>query len=119
MIRRRKQYSFGGYLLAAVPILVLVAAVVLAVVLILIVVLAVVLVLILLILVLVLVLIVIHSSSLQFVLRGCAAVIACPVFQDLSFARKIMLANNPAMIAVVMPPAVAFRPPVSAPKKPS
>ena len=45
--------------------------------------------------------------------------IDCPKYQDLSLALKTRLVIRPAMIAAVMPPAVALRPPVSTPRKPS
>ena len=44
--------------------------------------------------------------------------IDCPKNQDLSFALKIKLASSPAVIAAVIPPAVALMPPVSTPRKP-
>lgn len=47
------------------------------------------------------------------------ASISCPEFQDLSFALKIMLVKSATVIAVVIPPAVARKPPVKIPMKPS
>ena len=40
-----------------------------------------------------------------------AAWIVCPGFQDLSLGRKSRAASSPAVMAAVMPPAVALRPP--------
>ena len=96
--------------LPAVTILILVLILVLVLILILVIVLV---------LILVLVLIVTHKWLPPFVVCGCAATIACPKIQDLSFALKIKLTIRPATIAAVIPPAVAFSPPVSTPKKPS
>lgn len=42
-----------------------------------------------------------------------------PKNQDLSFALKIKLTSSPAVIAAVIPPAVALIPPVNTPRKPS
>ena len=50
---------------------------------------------------------------------GLAAEIVCPEYQDLSLALKIRLAARPAVMAAVIPPAVAIRPPVKIPRKPS
>ena len=44
--------------------------------------------------------------------------VGCPKFQDLSFALKRRLTSKPTIIAAVIPPAVAFSPPVSTPMKP-
>ncbi len=87
----------------------------LAVVLILVVLVLVVLVLI----VLVLVLIVVHDSSSKRSFRGVAAMVAFPGFYDLSLSLKIKLAIKPLTTAAVIPPAVAFRPPVRIPRNPS
>ena len=46
------------------------------------------------------------------------AMIVYPFFQDLSFALNMILAINPAIMAAVIPPAVAFNPPVKMPMKP-
>ena len=43
------------------------------------------------------------------------AVLGYPLFYDLSFALKIRLTTSPKKIAAVIPPAVAFRPPVKIP----
>lgn len=51
--------------------------------------------------------------------RGEAADIVCPLFQDLSFGLNKKLANSPAKIATVIPPAADLRPPVNIPRKPS
>ena len=68
--------------------------------------------------VLILVLVIHDRSSVYFFLR-CSAVPVCPIFQDLSFGLKIRLAISPEMTATVIPPAVAFRPPVKIPRNPS
>ena len=62
---------------------------------------------------------VIHSVILQILFCGATASVVCPLFQDLSLGLKIRLPINPAMIAAQIPPAVAFNPPVSIPRKPS
>ena len=69
-------------------------------------------------LILVLVL-VIHSVFLRFIYCGHSAYLVCPEFQALSFALKRKLASKPAKMAAVIPPAVAFSPPVNIPRKPS
>ena len=81
-------------------------------------VLIVVLVLIVLAVILVLVL-VIHSIDPPMFIYGLAAMLACPAFQDLSLGLKRKLASSPETIAAVIPPAVAFNPPVRMPRKPS
>ncbi len=48
-----------------------------------------------------------------------AATIACPIFQALSFGLNKKLASKPAVMAAVIPPAVAFKPPMKMPRKPS
>ena len=92
----------------------LAAVFVLVVVLILIVVLVIVLILIL---VLILVL-VIHYKILRLCRLGYPKIV-CPFTQDLSLALKIKLISNPATIAAVIPPALAFKPPVKIPSTPS
>ena len=62
---------------------------------------------------------VVHSIASAFSVFGIAVIIACPVFYDLSFARKKILASRPQRMAAVIPPAVAFRPPLRIPRKPS
>ena len=47
------------------------------------------------------------------------ACISCPESQDLSFALKIKLVKSATVIAVVIPPAVALKPPVKIPMNPS
>ena len=69
--------------------------------------------------VLIVLVLVIHGISSVIFLCGTAAIIDCPIYQDLSFALKRRLAKRPAVTAAAMPPAVAFRPPVNTPKKPS
>ena len=96
--------------LAAVLVLVAVLILVLVVVLVLILILIVVLILVL--------VLVIHSEFLRLYLLGYPRVV-CPSFQALSLGRKITLTIKPAVIAAVMPPAVAFSPPVKMPRKPS
>ncbi len=44
--------------------------------------------------------------------------VGCPKNQDLSLALKRILTMSPAMIATVIPPAVAFNPPVRMPRNP-
>lgn len=95
----------------------LAAVSVLVVVLVLIVVLVVVLIVLVLIIVLVLVL-VIHHKILRLFHLGYPKIV-CPIDYDLSFALKIKLTSNPATIAAVIPPAVAFSPPVKIPITPS
>ncbi len=65
-----------------------------------------------------LVVLVVHSKILRFYICGNAASIGYPKYQDLSFGLNIRLVRSPATIAAVMPPAVAFNPPVSIPRKP-
>lgn len=69
-------------------------------------------------LILVLVL-VIHSVFLRFIYCGHSAYLVYPNFQALSLALKRKLASKPAKMAAVIPPAVAFSPPVKIPRKPS
>ena len=64
------------------------------------------------------ILVVIHFEFLRFVLYGITAILLCPKIQDLSFALNKSPANNPATIAAVIPPAVAFKPPVKMPINP-
>ena len=47
------------------------------------------------------------------------ASVVFPVFQDLSFALNMMLTRSAAIIAIVIPPAVALRPPKKIPITPS
>ena len=68
--------------------------------------------------VLILVLIVVHNNTSVVFLRTAARVVY-PVCQALSFALNKRLTISPAVIAAVIPPAVAFRPPVRMPRKPS
>ena len=103
-----------GNFLAAVAILVVLVLVVLVLgVLVVLVVLIV-----LIVLILISILVVIHLKFLRFVLYGITAIIACPENQDLSFALNRIPASRPAMIAAVIPPAVAFNPPIRIPIKP-
>ena len=48
-----------------------------------------------------------------------SATIVYPLYQDLSFGLNRKLASSPEKMAVVIPPAVAFSPPVNMPRKPS
>lgn len=98
--------------------LVLVLIVVLAVILVVILILATVLVVVLVVLVLISVLVV-HICIPPVFPADEPLGIDCPKYQLLSFALKITLARRPAVIAAVMPPAVAFRPPLKTPIKPS
>ena len=78
-----------------------------------------VLIVVLILLVLLILILVIHSNATSVLyLCGMTAEIAYPEFQDLSFALKIRLASRPAVMAAAIPPAVAFRPPVSTPRNP-
>ncbi len=111
-------------MLAAVSVLVAVLLIVLVVILIavLVIVLIVVLVLVVilvavLLIVLVLVVLIIHLWLPPNLLR-CAAGLSCPHTHDLSFALKIRLISRAITTAAVMPPAVAFKPPVRMPIKP-
>ena len=49
---------------------------------------------------------------------GKAVKLVCAGFQALSFALKIRPTRSPAKMAMVMPPAVAFSPPVKIPRNP-
>lgn len=63
---------------------------------------------------------VIHDEFLrQSLFYGDAVMLGYPVSYDLSLALKIMLTMQPAVMAAVIPPAVAFSPPVSIPIHPS
>ena len=68
--------------------------------------------------VLLLILLVIHREFLPIFVLRYAASIVCPKNQDLSLARKIKLTIKPLTMAAVMPPAVAFNPPVNTPRIP-
>ena len=59
-----------------------------------------------------------HRNDPPIYIYGLAAKIACPDFQDLSFALKNKLAKSPLKMAAAMPPAEAFRPPVKIPRNP-
>ena len=61
---------------------------------------------------------IIHHKYLLRCLRN-DATLGCPIFYDLSFALKNILARSPAKIAAVIPPAVADNPPVKIPRNPS
>ena len=100
-----------GNFLAAVAVLILILILVLVLV-------VLILVLVLVVLILISILIVIHLKFLRFLLYGITAIIACPENQDLSFALNRKLASRPAKIATVIPPAVAFNPPIRIPIKP-
>ena len=102
---RRRETPFGGLSLAAVAILALILIVLLCV---LVLIIALVLILILL----------IHCAFLRLLHLGFPWIVY-PYIQDLSRALNIRLTNRPAVIAAVIPPAVAFNPPVKTPIKPS
>ena len=68
--------------------------------------------------VLVLILLV-HDKYLSLFLCGIAVVIVFTKYQDLSLSLKMMETIRPERIAAVIPPALAFSPPVSIPMKPS
>ena len=93
-------------------------AVVLVLVVLLIFVLLILVVLLLILVVLLLILLVIHREFLPIFVLRYAASIVCPKNQDLSLARKIKLTIKPLTMAAVMPPAVAFNPPVNTPRIP-
>lgn len=59
---------------------------------------------------------IVHNSNLQIICVS--AIVACPNYQDLSFALNSKPARSPANIAAVIPPAVALRPPVNTPRRP-
>lgn len=66
-----------------------------------------------------LVILVVHGNILRFIcIDGKAVIIGYPVFYALSFALKIKLITNPRKIAVAIPPAEAFKPPVKIPRNP-
>ena len=69
-------------------------------------------------LVLVLILIV-HDKYLSLFLCGIAVVIVFTKYQDLSLSLKMMETIRPERIAAVIPPALAFSPPVRIPMTPS
>ena len=62
---------------------------------------------------------VIHCLILQFCIYGMTAFVVYPTIYDLSLGLKIKLTTRPATMAAVMPPAVAFSPPVNTPSRPS
>ena len=97
--------------LAAVTVLILAVVLLLLILLILLVLIA--------ILILLILILVIHGKFLRKVICGRTAVIDCPKIQLLSFGLKIRLTASPAAMAAVIPPAVAFNPPVNMPIKPS
>ena len=101
---RRRVIPFGGLSLAAVAVLGIVLLTVLVAL-----VLTVVLVLILVLL--------IHCVFLRLLHLGFPKLVY-PYIQDLSRALNIRLTNRPAAIAAVIPPAVAFNPPVKIPITP-
>ena len=71
-----------------------------------------------LVLVLVLILLV-HDKYLSLFLCGIAVVIVFTKYQDLSLSLKMMETIRPERIAAVIPPALAFSPPVRIPMTPS
>lgn len=98
--------------LAAVSVLVVLILVLIVVLVVLI------LVLILVLIVVLVLILVIHCEILRLYHLGYPKLVY-PFTQDLSLALKIKLTNNPATIAAVIPPAVAFSPPVKMPITPS
>ena len=68
--------------------------------------------------VLVLILLV-HDKYLSLFLCGIAVVIVFTKYQDLSLSLKMMETIRPERIAAVIPPALAFSPPVRIPMTPS
>ena len=106
--------------LAAVTVLILAVVLLLLILLILLVLIAILILLVLIaILILLILILVIHGKFLRKVICGRTAVIDCPKIQLLSFGLKIRLTASPAAMAAVIPPAVAFNPPVNMPIKPS
>ena len=109
--------------LAAVTVLILAVVLLLLILLTLLILLVLIAILILLVLIAILILLililVIHGKFLRKVICGRTAVIDCPKIQLLSFGLKIRLTASPAAMAAVIPPAVAFNPPVNMPIKPS
>lgn len=101
-----KGFTFGTFLLAVYLVLIVLILVVVLVV------------LTVLILIIVLVL-VIHNFVPPCNIIWVIPWIVYPVFQALSLGLKRKLTKSPAVIAAVMPPAVALRPPVKIPKNPS
>lgn len=108
---RKHPVFISAVVLIALAVLISALILVIAVVLILVLILIVVLVLIF--------ILVIHVRSSNLVLCGCSAMLFCPLFQDLSLALKRMLAIRPEKTAVVIPDALAFRPPEKIPRNPS
>lgn len=116
----KEQPSLEGCFLRLAAVLVLLFVLILVLVIVLVIVLVAVLLVILVLVAVLISVLVIHRHFLRFSkLRGHTAKLACPVFQLLSLALNRRLAMSPAMMAVVIPPAVAFRPPVKIPRKPS
>ena len=99
-------------MLASVFVLALILVLILILILVVVLVLAVVLVLV------AVFILIVHNMNLLNDFARMLADIGCPYFQDLSFPLKIRLANNPAKIAAVIPPAVDLRPPVNTPMNP-
>ena len=89
--------------------LILIAVLILVLILVLVVILVAVLVLILL----------VHDKYLSLFLCGIAVVIVFTKYQDLSLSLKMMETIRPERIAAVIPPALAFSPPVRIPMTPS
>jgi len=86
-------------------------------------VLAVLLLIIILVLILILVIalvlvLVVHKEPSKKCCCGIAATIVYPIFQALSLSLKIKLTIKPQTTAAVIPPAVAFSPPVNMPRNP-
>ena len=106
--------------LAAVTVLILAVVLLLLILLTLLILIAILILLVLIaILILLILILVIHGKFLRKVICGRTAVIDCPKIQLLSFGLKIRLTASPAAMAAVIPPAVAFNPPVNMPIKPS
>ena len=105
-------------ILAAVLIVGLIAVLVIVLAIVLVAVLVIVLIVALVVLILIAVLI-IHCLYPPDIVMRHAATIACPIFQALSFGLNKKLASKPAVMAAVIPPAVAFKPPMKMPRNPS
>ena len=97
--------------LVLIPVLVLVLVLVLVIV--------IVLIILVVVLITILILIIVHDTLSSKCFLRISAELVCPAVQDLSFGLKRKLASSAKIIAAVIPPAVAFKPPVNAPSKPS
>ena len=109
----------SALVLVLIAVLVVILILVLVVILVLSTVLIVVLVAVLVLGTILVVVLIVHNRSSECLMMRISAYIACPIFQDLSFGLKIRLTRRPAKMAVAIPPAQAFSPPVKIPRNPS